>query len=386
MLTVRETARRGAWQKHYAYVLLVNDIAVVCAAISLGQYVRFGRVTALDDFTNRYIIVFSTLFAVLWLSALSIFRMRSPRVIGSGLDEYRSIISASFWAFGMIAIVSLLAKVDVARGYLAVALPAGCIGLLMSRRLWRTQLSSGRAKGRYQTVVLAIGGADAVVTLAHELMRNPRDGYLVVGVGIPGYGPPRGDTFMVHGHQIPILGDEVCALDRVCECGADTVAVTGTDHFGVLGIRELMWRLEAIDVDLVVSPGVKDVAGARLSMRPVAGFPLLHVEKPQYHGAERIRKRAFDFCFAIAALLATSPLLIVAAIAVKVTSPGPIFYSSERIGLNGQPFRMLKFRTMAADADKQLGMLCDLNEIEGGVLFKIRNDPRVTPVGRLFVA
>ncbi|MGV0795021.1 sugar transferase [Mycolicibacterium sp. XJ1819] len=383
VMTLRDTVSRTAWQKNYARRLVITDTLVVCGAIALAQYVRFGRVAALDEFTNRYIVLFSTSFAVIWLLALAILRTRSTRVLGAGPEEYRGIINATFWTFGLIAIVSLITQTDVARGYLIIALPTGCIGLLISRRLWRQQLSSGRAKGNFQTAVVAIGSADAVETLASELTRDPRAGYRIVGVGIPGYGEGRGETITVNGHEVPVLGDEVSALDAVKDVGADTVAVTGSDHFGVHGIRELMWRLEAVDVDLVVSPGVVDVAGARLSMRPVAGFPLVHVEKPQYQGAERMGKRAFDFCFALAALIGMSPLLLLAAIAVKLTSAGPVFYAAERIGLNGQPFRMLKFRTMVVDADKQLDVLWQLNEVKGGVLFKLRDDPRVTPVGRI---
>ena len=144
-----------------------------------------------------------------------------------------------------------------------------------------------------------------------------------------------------------------------------------------------MWRLETMDVDLVVAPGVMDVAEGRLALRPVAGFPLLHVEKPQYQGAKRFQKRAFDFCFALAALIGTSPLLIAAAAAVKLTSKGPVFYPSERIGLDGKPFTMLKFRTMVDGADKQIPGLLSLNESQGGMLFKIREDPRVTSVGKI---
>jgi exopolysaccharide biosynthesis polyprenyl glycosylphosphotransferase len=120
-----------------------------------------------------------------------------------------------------------------------------------------------------------------------------------------------------------------------------------------------------------------------LALRPVAGFPLLHVEKPQYQEAKCFQKRAFDICFSLAALIGTSPLLIASAIAIKLTSKGPVFYRSERIGLDGQPFKMLKFRTMVDGADTQLDRLLALNEGAGGMLFKIREDPRVTSVGRI---
>ncbi len=242
VMTLRETVSRAAWQKKYARRLVVSDTVVVFGAIALAHYIRFGRVAAIDQFTNRYLVLFSTSFAIIWLAALTILRTRSPRVLGSSPEEYRGILSATFWTFGLIAIVSLITQTGVARGYLVIALPAGCIGLLVSRCLWRRELSSGRAKGYFQTSVVAIGSADAALTVAHELMRDARAGYHVVGIGIPGYGPGRGETVTIHGNEVPILGDEICALDQVKDIGADTVAVTGTDHFGVRGIRELMWR------------------------------------------------------------------------------------------------------------------------------------------------
>ncbi|ORA15622.1 sugar transferase [Mycobacterium asiaticum] len=370
------------WQQRYSARLRITDSIIVCAAIMLAQLVRFGDSPNMSGYPGPVMTLFSCLFAVLWLSSISVFHTRSPRIIGAGIDEYRRIASASFSVFGIIAMVTLLAKIELARGYLAVALPVGTLGLLASRNLWRKYVWHRRAQGHYQTMVLAIGDRSGVAHLAYELIRSPKDGYVVVGVCIPGYGPRRGESLTVQDREIPILGDETSAVAALEECGADTVAVTRTEHFGVHGIRELMWQLETLDVDLVVSPGVMDVAGARLTMRPIAGFPLLHVDKPQYEGTQRIQKRAFDFCFALFALVVTAPLLLAAAAAIRMTSKGPIFYRAERIGLDGQPFTMLKFRTMVENADQQIESLLPLNQ-GAGMLFKIHRDPRVTPVGRI---
>ncbi|OBI80232.1 sugar transferase [Mycobacterium asiaticum] len=370
------------WQQQYSARLRITDSIIVCTAIMLAQLVRFGDSPNMSGYPGPVMTLFSCLFAMLWLSSISVFHTRSPRIIGAGIDEYRRIASASFSVFGIIAMVTLLAKIELARGYLAVALPVGTLGLLASRNLWRKYVWHRRAQGHYQTMVLAIGDRSGVTHLAYELIRSPKDGYVVVGVCIPGYGPRRGETLTVQDREIPILGDETSAVAALEECGADTVAVTRTEHFGVHGIRELMWQLETLDVDLVVSPGVMDVAGARLTMRPIAGFPLLHVDKPQYEGTQRIQKRAFDFCFALFALVATAPLLFAAAAAIRMTSKGPIFYRAERIGLDGRPFTMLKFRTMVEDADQQIESLLPLNQ-GAGMLFKIHRDPRVTPVGQI---
>ncbi|OMC20916.1 sugar transferase [Mycobacterium colombiense] len=371
------------WQDQYSQHLRISDSVIVCASVLLAQYVRFGEIANTSGYTDPMMTLFSFLFAALWLSALAVFQTRSSRIIGSGIEEYRRIGTASFWTFGIIAMVTLLAKVDLARGYLAIALPVGTLALLGSRSGWRKHVNRKRAEGHCQTRVLAIGDRQAVTHLAHELARNPLAGCVVVGVCIPGYGPGRGNTLTIAGREIPILGDQTHAATAIASCGADTVALTQTDHFGMHGIRELMWQLETMDVDLVVSPGVMDVTAARLTLRLTAGLPLLHVDKPQYEGAHRFQKQAFDFVFSLAALVATAPLLIAAAIAIKLTSKGPVFYPSERIGVDGKPFTMLKFRTMTDGADTQLEQLLSLNESTGGMLFKMRDDPRITPVGKV---
>ncbi|SPM35284.1 polyprenyl glycosylphosphotransferase [Mycobacterium rhizamassiliense] len=371
------------WQYQYSQQLRLSDSLIVVASVLLAQYVRFGEIANTSGYSDAVMTLFSCLFAALWLSSLAVFQTRSTRIIGSGIDEYRRIGSATFWTFGIIAMGTLLAKIDLARGYLAIALPAGTLGLIVSRHLWRQHIARKRVHGGCQTRVLAIGDRESVSHLAHEMARAPMAGCVVVGVCIPGYGPPRGNVITIGGREVPVLGDETYVAAGLGSCGADTVAVAQTDHFGMHGLRELMWQLEKTDVDLVVSPGVMDMTQARLALRLTAGLPLLHVEKPQYEGTKRFQKQIFDFCFSLAALIATSPLLISSALAIKLTSRGPVFYPSERIGIDGKPFKMFKFRTMTNGADTQVENLLTLNESVGGMLFKMRDDPRITRVGKI---
>lgn len=378
---VRRLTSRRVWEHQYIDRLRVSDVAVIVLSVALAQMIRFGELqndglTATLSYTGVSIVL-----AGLWIAFLAIFRTRSPRVIGNGAEEYRRIVSATFRLFGVIAILSLLFKVDIARLYLAIALPVGLIGLLVSRWLWRKVVSNQRGKGRYQTAVLIVGSRKAAVSMAKQFERSPSSGYSVVGMCLPGYEPKR-DAVSVEGYEIPVLGDEHSVVEAIELSGADTVAVTATEHLGTKGIRKMVWDLEKKNVDLVVAPGVVDVAGPRLVMRPVAGFPLIHVEKPQYNGATRFSKTAFDFIFATAVLLVIAPILLIAALAVKLTSRGPVFYKSERMGIDGKPFDMIKFRSMVQNADKQVDALLAQNESEGGVLFKMRDDPRVTKVGK----
>ncbi|MDR3663240.1 MAG: sugar transferase [Mycobacterium sp.] len=375
---------RLLWQPYFARRVLITDSATIALAVLFAQWARFGGQSGYDAWTAVLFTGYSTLLAALWLGALSLHHARSAPILGCGVEEYRRVVAASFWTFGALAIVALLARLEIARGYLALAFPLGTCGLLVGRTLWRRRIRARRLAGDCQTSVLAIGDRDAIAVLARELMNDPADGYAVIGAGIPGDPSARGEVITIGDRVIPIFGDENDALGALGDrCAADTVALTDAEHFGVSGIQRLTWRLEASDVDLVVSPGLLDVAGARLAMTPVAGVPLLHVEKPQYHGAKRFQKRAFDFGFALVALIGTAPLLFLAAVAIKMTSRGPVFYRSERIGLDGKPFTMIKFRSMVVDAEARLDEFASSNEIDGGVMFKMREDPRVTPVGRL---
>lgn len=363
---------------------MATDFAGVALAIALAQWLRFGGLAGEVDSTSflDYPVV-SLVIAAVWVAALSINHSRSPRIIGSGAEEYRRVLLATLSVFGGVAIVSMLLKLEIARGYLMIALPAGIVFLVLLRWSARQVVARVRQKhGRCITRVLVVGSAPAVRDLTTSLHREPRSEYQVVGACIPG--PlPRAKIDVPGVGPIPTFGDESNVVGAVTATNSHAVAVTATERLNGRGIRDLSWELEKLDIDLLVAPGVVDIAGPRLQMRPVAGLPLIHVEKPQYHGAKRFQKRLFDLLFSGAVVLFGFPVLLAVGLAVKLTSKGPIFYRQERIGLDGHPFEMIKFRTMVVDADKMVDKLAALNESEGGVLFKIRDDPRVTRVGKV---
>jgi exopolysaccharide biosynthesis polyprenyl glycosylphosphotransferase len=314
-----------------------------------------------------------------WFSALVLFRSREPRAVGTGVEEFRRVARACTALFGTVAIVSFLLKLEVARGYLAVALPLGLLSLLLTRWLWRRWLEKQRAQGSHISTVVVVGSHNAAAAMAQEFERV-RAGYRVAGVCVPGWGTGRGESVKIEGRAVPVLGDETAVIDALRVTAADVVAVSNTESLGTNGMRALAWQLEAVDADLVVAPGVVDVAGPRLQIHPVAGLPLLHVDRPQYRGAVRVGKLALDVVGAGVGLLLLWPLFIAVALLIKLDSPGPVFYRAERIGLNGEPFKMLKFRSMTVGAEHRL-TLVGRNE-GAGPLFKMRDDPRVTRVGR----
>lgn len=367
----------------YVRQLIFTDVVSVAASVSLAQLVRFGSDPGwLKASSPRfgYPVVSLTLM-VCWLIGLVAFRTRETRVVGTGAEEYRRVAHASFALFGAVAIAAYLSKLELARGYLAVALPAGLATLVLTRRMWRKWLLRQRAEGHFITTVLVVGSHHAAVSMARLFEGDKAAGYRVVGVCVPGWAQAQRKLLNIDGHSVPVLGDTHDVLAALEQTRAAMVAVSNTESIGVDGMRALAWQLESVDVDLVVSSGVVDVAGPRLQIRPVAGLPLLHVDKPQYRGASRVGKMLVDVVGAASALLVLSPVLLLVALAIKLSSRGSVFYRAERIGLNGQPFAMLKFRSMVVAAEQLRVDLDDDNE-GAGPLFKMRNDPRVTLIGR----
>jgi exopolysaccharide biosynthesis polyprenyl glycosylphosphotransferase len=163
--------------------------------------------------------------------------------------------------------------------------------------------------------------------------------------------------------------------------GAKTLAVTSCPEISPDDVRGLAWRLEGSGIELVVAPSVAEVASPRVRVQPAAGLTLLHLEEPAFRGAKRFVKGSVDRVGAVLALVAAAPVLLLSAVAVSITSSGPVLFRQQRIGRHGEVFSVLKLRTMYADAEERLAEMLECNEADG-LLFKIREDPRVTAVGR----
>ena len=328
-------------------------------------------------------VVASIALGVLWMTVLARGRSRHQAMLGDGRDEYERVVLATGQVFGLGALAGILLGIEIARSYLMIALPLGLVALILGRYLWRRRIQAKRSAGLCRNSVLLVGGHASVVATTRSFVRESGAGYDVVGVCIPRRSTALDDHIVVDGARVPVLGNEFEVIEAMRASNADTVIVTGTEDLGQVGIRKLMWDLEAEGIDLVVSPVIADVSMTRLMIRPVAGIPLMHVARPRYEGANGWASGAFDKAFSAAMLLLVAPVMVAAALAVKTTSKGTVFYKAERIGLNGKPFPMYKFRTMVAGADQQVVDLMGDNEGAGGVLFKMREDPRITPIGRI---
>ena len=176
------------------------------------------------------------------------------------------------------------------------------------------------------------------------------------------------------------MGNSLDAISAVDLCDAEVVVVTSHPELAGKGLRRLAWALEERGVELVVSTGLLDVAGPRLSIRQSTDMSLLHIERPAATRRSVILKSLMDRTLAFFLILALAPLLIAIAIGIKVSDPGPIIFRQKRVGVRGDMFTIYKFRTMCVDAEKKLESLLHLSE-GNAVQFKMKRDPRITGIG-----
>lgn len=363
--------------------LVITDATVVVITVALARWIRFGAgEDASMDFDGMTYVLVSALLGGAWVTALAMTQSRSTAILGVGSEEYRRVISATFGVFGLMAIISMIFKLDIARGYIAVALPLGLAALLLARRFWRVWLVSRRLAGGYSDRALLIGHRSEVAYVTDQIDRRLAAGYRVIGAVLDQKQLKATDVEPIvtsSGAEVPVVGDLNGVVETVQALGASSVIVAGNVGSRTF-LKTLGWELEKTGASLVLASRLTDIAGPRIHWRPIDGLPLMRVELPQYTGVRHSMKRLMDILMASAGIVVASPLLVVIGLLVKLEDGGPILFRQARVGVNGRQFMMHKFRSMRTDAEALVADLSELNE-GNGKLFKIRNDPRVTRVG-----
>ncbi|GAA3443673.1 sugar transferase [Planomonospora venezuelensis] len=358
------------WTRSYARVLVAGDLA--CAVLAcesvLGTRLWFGA----------YIPVTEALLglglALAWPLAMALGGAYRRRAHGEGTEEFRGVFEGGVGLTAAVAIGAYATQTSIARSFVMAMLPAALILTIFFRYRMRKRLHRRRAAGEYLRHVVAVGHRESVLDLVIQLRRQPYHGMTVVAACLP-EGAERRDV-----DGVPVLGDFSGVLEAVTKAQADAVAVLACPELDGAALRRLAWDLENDRTDLFVAPALMDVAGPRVSIRPVAGMPLLHVEHPEFTGTKYWMKSLFDRCGAGLALLVLAVPMLVIAVLIRSTSPGPALFRQTRVGKDGREFEVVKFRTMVVDAERLKTQLQGENEFDD-VLFKIRNDPRVTRVG-----
>jgi len=379
---MRARPRLARW--HRPYILLLVLLDYTAAALGSLTSVSLWETKAETGIAPEAWIFESVAYIMLplcWLILLWGNGAYDRRHLGIGADEFKRVVRAAVAVLATVSVVAFGFRSQPSRWSVATAVLGALLYMLILRGLARRLLHLVRRRVRQANHrTLLVGTLQETMYVYKIVTRSPQAGLLPVAIHLTD-----GVSSARRSHvPVPVYTNRNI-IGLVHEVGADTIAICGSAGAEPGKLRELAWELEGSGVDLVVAPQITDIAGPRVHIRPVEGMPLLHVEEPTLSGMSLLVKTAMDRVGATLGLLFLLPLFAVISVLIKLTDPGPVFFRQKRIGHEGQDFRVWKFRTMYTDAEERLATLIDLNESDG-LLFKIKDDPRVTPVGRFLRA
>jgi exopolysaccharide biosynthesis polyprenyl glycosylphosphotransferase len=363
--------REARWSRRYRSLLIVTDavLAVLAGAVMLA--IRPG-----ESLPGSPYAWLSVALPLLWPAAVGMSGSYSHKFFGTGSEEFRKVARGGLWLLAAVSVVSYGGQLEIARSFVVFTVPALTVASLGARFVGRKWLHRARRGGRCIKRVVAVGRDAAVADLVRRIQVDRFAGMEVVAACVTTPSAARVESI-----GVPIDGGLDDVVDVVQRRGADAVAVTSASETAALYLRKLSWQLEGSGIELLVSPGLIEIAGPRLHIRPFVGLPLLSIEEPVFSGWKRVLKGALDRVGAAVAIVLIAPVLLGIALAVRLSGPGKVLYRQERVGAYGDRYTMLKFRSMVDGADAKLAELLAQNEGQG-LLFKMRSDPRVTPVGR----
>lgn len=280
---------RRAWRAEYVRRLLVGD--ALCAAIAalVGYLVRFGPTeNGAPAQTSFWTLV---LLPLIWVGVMLVARGYEERFLWVGPDEFRRVFSAGVMLLATIATVSWGLKLEVARGFVVIALPMATLLTLLQRYASRQRLHRTRRGGQNLQTTVLVGHRSAVAALDEQIEREAYHGYRVIGCcPTADQHDPGADAF----NGLPVLGDLRSVADVVARYEVDTVAVLPCRELDGPALRRLGWDLEKTRAELLLAPAITQIVGPRVRIRPVFGLPLLHMERPELKGIRRLTKELFD--------------------------------------------------------------------------------------------
>jgi exopolysaccharide biosynthesis polyprenyl glycosylphosphotransferase len=349
-----------------ATVLAVHRTPAISLAQFLSMRIKVGNVALFACFLLAWHLVFSS------------FGLYSTKRLSRRWAEVLDIAKATTLACAIVFAVALLLRIQMVTPlFILTFWAASTLAGAISRLLVRSLLRGIRRRGRDLRQMVVVGTNARAICFARNLELQPELGYRIVGfvdgqwAGLPGFART----------GYPVVSDLAGFPRFLREHVVDEVviALPMESSYGQAARIAALCEEQGVIVRLLSD--LFNLRLARSRAEEFEGTPVITLYTGSPDGWQHLVKRALDVSLSLAALLLLSPLFLLVTLVVKLTSPGPALFVQERVGLNKHRFRLYKFRTMVADAERRMREVEPLNEVPGPV-FKIRNDPRLTPVGK----
>jgi exopolysaccharide biosynthesis polyprenyl glycosylphosphotransferase len=372
-------ARATAWVRAYQISLVAIDLLLTFLAFHVSYFVRFNAgLPIFKDSIIPYVPFYTgvMLLAVpVWVAIFALMGLYHRPNLLSGTREYSLAFNAT--TLGMFVVISagflFPDELILARGWVILAWLFTFVFIILGRFGCRRFIYALRKKGQFLEPAVIIGGNDEGRLLAEQFAHNPQAGLRIVGYIDSQKRPELEGRLRWLGAQDDL--DAVLAEHRVRELILSKSALTQEE---VLAVFRQYGTLK--DVNLNMTSGLYELITTGMQVREHGTVPVVTINKVRMAGAEQAAKLLLDYCITIPVLILLAPVFALVAVAIRLDSPGPVFYRRRVMGVNGRQFEAFKFRTMRVDSDGLINGNPDLLK-EYQANFKIKNDPRVTRVG-----
>lgn len=349
-------------------LLIVSDVVAVLLGWTLAAWAQGDR--------SGEAAAVVVLLVAGHLTAIRLNHLYRSRVSAVRSSEIAGIGRSATITTGAAVVVSLATDLPLSRPSLLVGGAATFVTLLVARSAYRVWLASSRRSGRFTRRVVIVGANAESASLLEIIGEHPEHGVVVSAVV--------GDPDEAAAAGLVTTGD-VDEATAAIESGRADGAIVVVSAFDVDTLNRITRDLLRIGAHVQITSSLRGIDHRRLQAQPLAFEPLFHLEPARLSTIQLAVKRAIDVAAAAVLLVLTAPLTGVLALAVRLTDGGPALFRQTRVGRNGQPFEILKLRTMIVDAEARMAELLAENERKGP-LFKMDHDPRLTRVGRFLDA
>lgn len=379
-----ESARRGRpklveaappgssrWLRTLLFSLDVLAVTLAWVLTLVVPELLSGRPVSVGALVGGVAVIIAASLVVISWQGLYLARVCGVKAVETVRLGRAAIFSA---VVGLVVSPLIDQAIDVQQALAAMAVTF--LLLVTLRGLYGGWLRRSRLQGRFCRPMVIVGTGDEAFELYRLLEQHPELGFRVTGVVGPEHEARAWQM------DLPWLGEIPDATVAVQASGANGVVVAASDVPSD-ELNRVTRELLGAGVHVHLSSGLRGIDHRRLRSLPLAHEPLFYLEPISLSRWQHVLKRAVDIAVASLMLVLASPILLLAAVAVKLQDGGPVFFRQVRIGRGGSEFTLLKLRTMVPDAERRLVDLARANQRHGGPLFKLDRDPRRTAVGRI---
>lgn len=396
-----ETSRRHVLSVAY-WRFFVNALLVLCdmAAFIIASAIVYVVRNTGDLYSTRFhfhiaLWAYMLVGSLIWIYCLHSVGVYHRHVMGDGYQLNAFLIKGALFAGLMVCALNSILNVYVPLVTTGLALLCALLVTIVERFIIRQCVLFSREKGAYSYGTVVVGSLEGIEHALQFLSRKSQLNYHAIAVCPIGLDAQTGyvkavDVTAEFKQRIrEICGRDIATLpycknfaERAASMGVQTVMVTDVMHRFSDNFNTFVLDVEAMNLEVALITSAVDVSGHETNIRVIQGSTVMTISLPQYSPWAMFKKRVFDIVVSLVALVGTAIITIPVAIAIKMTDRGPIFYTQTRVGRRGKPFKMIKFRSMVVNADKMKSELAEQTGQKGRFIFKMKNDPRVTTVGR----